>query len=1251
MAVSFQPPSGNPVSALQTGTAGYDFLKNQTLFSGSFFYTFTGTPATGITTARNVFSFATTPTRMAVWVNVPTTASSLTMNVMMFNATGTTQSVATMVLQKDIVYHVAFNWDATLGKQEFFLNGLLTLTNSVTGNTRNDTTNSLLIWESPITVPWKIADLSFWNGYKLTLADAAALRDGAAASTIGTGATARVSYTFAGTTGATPAIGNAGLKDSLGTAAYDFTTITNSWTGAYSPQLAFVPPAACRAAVMASGSLVKFTFTVAGTGAATNFVSAITTPTVAVNGTSLGALIPVIVNGGWNYVATYRLPGGVVATPTDVVTITASGGWANTAVGLSTGLSAAVADNFVGRSAYGADASGKSFRPGVNFPWGVSYSVPYCLLANLASKVTTFSTGLTISRSGVISMATATFGTGAIISDLAPSGIAPNQYIWSYPDGYYLIAWDDLDLANPTTLSLVAAGAATITEVTSSRNFGSGGLGQVRVYQYIHTGATTFGTGINVRFDCPTKAGHIGNVWISPPWGFTFTTGTPATIDRSNPLAIDAMVMARFPNGLGSVRAIDSTWVAGGQGFGESEPEHTALITDVFPGMAAVQPMPGVNSIRPWDPSVTPYVYSPWFGTTYQATLGAAITDTGSTDAQGRLVSTITINDAATAPIMYGQMLQVDSEYMSVLSVSGTSVTVRRGSRASTPATHSTGVGTLGSITVMYRIAANLSKFGNNILFMELVFASPHTAITGPLYGFSVTATWPDPVDAIKGLTTPFYLNNGTKTLMVTGPSTALIFAPYDGNSGSAATTCNQTYTLNPAVNFIRRNTVGGNSYTVEAIPAVSNALNANPHISIPIGANDDMVDSIARRVRDIITPGKTVWLEMGDEPWNWAAAWWHMANHSQAMSRLLHGPTASQLAYYADRVDQVRQRFEDRFNEGGRNRGGEIRSILNQSVGGRPDMMTHAGTQGHKVGAVAVAPYINTHKNIANGTAFLGATDAEMVDLAIIDNWHGKFGLWTGLAGTAGTLAAYNSTFGKSAVLYCYEAGDEHIYPPPLSTGNFAYTIAAAVSASDTTITLSAGQGASVIIGSYLLLENDTQIANNTAQMPNVVEWVQVTGVSGDVLTVTRARFGTTATARSGTQYARTWWVEKQRDMIYHPNWAIYTNDYHALLQSYGFVNANHYAYVMPWPSNAAWGVYHNAYQLPGKGDGTDGKADNRLYLATPGQAHSLPSTTEQDHVTVSTRGYAINQWMGDNSVVTPPPPPVVKRILFRRG
>jgi hypothetical protein len=120
---------------------------------------------------------------------------------------------------------------------------------------------------------------------------------------------------------------------------------------------------------------------------------------------------------------------------------------------------------------------------------------------------------------------------------------------------------------------------------------------------------------------------------------------------------------------------------------------------------------------------------------------------------------------------------------------------------------------------------------------------------------------------------------------------------------------------------------------------------------------------------------------------------------------------------------------------------------------------------------------------------------------------------------------------------------------------------------------------------------------------------------------------------------------------MIYHPNWAIYTNDYHALLQSYGFVNANHYAYVMPWPSNAAWGVYHNAYQLPGKGDGTDGKADNRLYLATPGQAHSLPSTTEQDHVTVSTRGYAINQWMGDNSVVTPPPPPVVKRILFRRG
>ena len=56
---------------------------------------------------------------------------------------------------------------------------------------------------------------------------------------------------------------------------------------------------------------------------------------------------------------------------------------------------------------------------------------------------------------------------------------------------------------------------------------------------------------------------------------------------------------------------------------------------------------------------------------------------------------------------------------------------------------------------------------------------------------------------------------------------------------------------------------------------------------------------------------------------------------------------------------------------------------------------------------------------------------------------------------------------------------------------------------------------------------------------------------------------------------------------------------------------------------------MYTWGWQPHGKGDGSDGKANNRLCLATPGYPYSKASTTNQDQQNVSVRGQAFLEWM----------------------
>ena len=105
--------------------------------------------------------------------------------------------------------------------------------------------------------------------------------------------------------------------------------------------------------------------------------------------------------------------------------------------------------------------------------------------------------------------------------------------------------------------------------------------------------------------------------------------------------------------------------------------------------------------------------------------------------------------------------------------------------------------------------------------------------------------------------------------------------------------------------------------------------------------------------------------------------------------------------------------------------------------------------------------------------------------------------------------------------------------------------------------------------------------------------------------------------------------------DIQYDPVWRIYQKDVYALLQANSLVEFASYSYSWFAFYEQFWGLYHYAYQTPGKGDGSDGLFNNRTCLATPGQPYSKAANVSQDQTCVSVRGQAHLEWMWNSGAL----------------
>ena len=97
------------------------------------------------------------------------------------------------------------------------------------------------------------------------------------------------------------------------------------------------------------------------------------------------------------------------------------------------------------------------------------------------------------------------------------------------------------------------------------------------------------------------------------------------------------------------------------------------------------------------------------------------------------------------------------------------------------------------------------------------------------------------------------------------------------------------------------------NGVPVEVMAALANRLQAEPWITLPHMAGDDLVRAYAQAMREGLDPGLRVWVEYSNEVWNWQ---FQQAHWAEEMGRARWGVDGAWLQFYGTRAAEVMEVF-----------------------------------------------------------------------------------------------------------------------------------------------------------------------------------------------------------------------------------------------------------------------------------------------------------------------------------------------------
>lgn len=923
------------------------------------------------------------------------------------------------------VYGIAVTWDGVARRQILWVNGIPANFSggTIAGNISN-LPNPLQFGINGVAsthVVFELDDHCMWQNYVLTADDLTALLRGDDPTTIGASSTRRCRWTLAGTTGASPVIGDAGLKNAYGGGAArpagdgsDCILSGGAGSAVYKPGLVWVPSVAVAPYVASSGKVIIFyPFTTLVDGAITKPDQVTHTPTLTVNGTDLGPLEKSWFPGTMPFLF-YATPGNFQIQPGDTVTLNAPAAWCGTPAGSVEAMVNKPADNRSGRSSVGSDTAIKTMPMAVgmnDFPmlYDFAFYQPFAnwkyLIGNGGrGKITANYSQPLLSLNGV--------------NQLDNTG---NPSI----SGLWLVMWDVANTAAPSNAYLNTANPSytSCVERVDLRQRPASGIGYASVFDLQNIPGNRGGIGgsycadTSVQFNITDPSGHpdrnYSNLAIVAPGDWDLVAGVPV-FDRTDPFALSRRFLHRMPPNVPMLRWLSSGPV-GGNPTAMPYPEVLQSKTDeTFGHFSGVVKRFGYSSFYPVDMVATPWVYSPFLGRpnargeTFTATLATAITTAPAVGTQ----ETWTVSDGATAPLMAGLEMKIDAEVVRIISGAGTSWVVYRGSNGTTPATHAAGPLVVFGRIEITRVLNGATGLYPSALIIGATTATPH----GLTAGNSMDAVGCPNLTFTTGEVAPWVGGY----VFATGPNT-LFQIQFGRSKFASGGKPIQTYTVNPATTFAQTvypHSGGGIPHEVEAI-ITGKFAECDMWANLWMDASDDMVYTVARQILANLPAGRRVFVELDNEPWNFGFSGYY---YHSLMGQLVMPNWPGGIMHYCYRALQVHKIFSDVFTAAGR--GSEVVGVLNSIQGGAelPLYFAYSQTVGIPIGCIAYAPYFGTQNTALNAHYVNTIDDEQMIDMAVHDLWYNPNQLGPVTQATQTQIAAYNAATGNHCFLTAYE-------------------------------------------------------------------------------------------------------------------------------------------------------------------------------------------------------------------------------------
>ncbi|APW59223.1 hypothetical protein [Paludisphaera borealis] len=784
--------------------------------------------------------------------------------------------------------------------------------------------------------------------------------------------------------------------------------------------------------------------------------------------------------------------------------------------------------------------------------------------------------------------------------------------MWVLFDGEYM----DVTAVN-AGLNQITVTRGYLGSTAASHASGTAGTGQWYRHNF----------GVTVSITGTGGVPNYSNLVIYGPSDWTPPSpAAPVVLDRSflNKVGPTKFIRDSLVGGLGVVRHMDSCGVF----FPLSEPEDARQDADLYWGqLNKYINTYKVASFVPMDYATTPWTYThvPTGAQTYSVALAADIT----TAPAAGTTETIQITPDTNNPVMAGTRLLAGSEWMRVTAVSGSNVTVVRGAKDTTPATHAAGTITAGwripiTSTAQYRYTSGVAVVATtdrpHNMRSGAWTVAPTSTDLNPMARFPVTLTAPV-VAGSQSITIsadPASWTYIVRDLRLTFDGEVMLVVTADKTTGIVTT-------KSPIAANHANGTVGAaSSMGVYCISedglsyAWSLGWGGPCHV---VGPNKLLIWLYA-----YTDAGKTPLMVGPSQTWDTTTLLDGAGNDTRAS--LTHIPYSVNSMEYSARVTALAPGAYHWLNINITASDDLVDAYARKIRDGLP-----AGQ--HKV-VVELANevwnyYFPFTSSIQGASRLLGY--ANWLDWwvlrskAVTDRVRAIFDD-QGRGGEVLHCIAYQASNLGDALARCRALGVDvdvastacYVDPGQTQAHIDAFNLSDNEQCGDAWIFdlefYRGGAGGRLRADAAALATHRSLTGNRP---------IELICYEGGLTTVMPG------TANGITDPAVYYYGrEKQRDVAYNPNWWNVDQDFYPVMKKIGDVDGaalfNHCQ--IPYPANvgtggteALWGVTTWHGQPAGRGDGSDGKADNRLCLAQPGNTYSKGPLVNQDETNVSVR------------------------------